>query len=188
MIVILTSGPLVGNTLEYLAYLNHTSSPISQGNQTPKTTPSPPPNLPKNHQNITQLLRIPKHSNHHTHTQPSPNPSTPTKKNGISLPSSPLPPPPNRPPSPKKLTTQIKNRHQPTTKKPSPSSTNAAPVAWRSHHWATCCARAGRTRHWRRLASWRSRLGGIVSFCFFWVSPLFFRARNITGVRWLGGR
>ena len=63
------------------------------------------------------------------------------------------------------------NRPQPTTKKPTPSSTNAAPGASRSRPWATCCARAARTRRWRRLASWRSRSVGIVSFFYFSYFP-----------------
>jgi hypothetical protein len=51
--------------------------------------------------------------------------------------------------------THYRNRHQQTTKKPSPSSTSAAPDASLWSLWAISCAPVARTRHFRRYVIWR---------------------------------
>jgi len=161
----------------YIARLrNHNRSRHLTGQPARKTRPpkiSPPP---KHH----TTLRIPKH-------QPSPSTTLTHSLTTLHIsklfnpPKMVLPPPPlilqtqkpKHPPIASQKTSpnsHNQNRPQPTTKKPSPSSTNAAPGASRSRPWATCCARAARTRRWRRLASWRSRSVGIVSSL---ISPIF---------------
>jgi len=64
-------------------------------------------------------------------------------------------------------------RKAPTSRRPSPSSTSAAPGAYNSTASATCSEHAVRTQHWRRLGILRARRAETVSTAI----PLSNRAR-----------